>query len=1096
MEKRSIPEGLPHSALLRELVKKTEALGSVPSRTPAYLEWLKALRDRIAPELSYANVTFPFFTPHDESNHIHPLFILTERLLGSDVLESLNAAELFVLASSIYAHDWGMAVSEAEKKCILGLIDPSTADSFSLLNDDRSAFGKIIKENRIEKPRTLEDVPLKVWQAYIRNTHAARSARRVRAFFQAIDVNLGEAVALVSEGHNHDLELIRSFESALPLQGESANIRALALYLRLTDLFDLAQDRTPYALWKFISPEDAKSALEWDKHRALSPAVIEPFHKTARCIKVHGATEDLSVYAALEDLREHCDRQLRLSNGLLNELDDRYHLRLLYLEWKVEAKGFEPIIARFEFDRQAMIDILSDEIYQGDDHVFLRELLQNSIDAMRLRRALHESKGTGLAFDGAIKVKVEHQSEGRATVSWTDNGSGMNEFIVRDYLTTVGRSFYRSEDFQKLGVQMDPISRFGVGIMSCFIVTDSLEIVTRQDPQIESSAEALKIEVRSPNRYLRIQRCRPDALPQVGTTVKVFVGHFVQDREAKKTPAKLDVTGYLKEIAGFVEFPIYIEEDGKRTVILRPGAIARCPTTTDWEVFTLDCSFSWEDFFVPQDVPLVRDFFDEEKIIIRSSAKSPLFEGTISFPALKGDFDLRLYYDSPTKGGNAYMVMRRSEELTAFRVRGRHPSGLRSPEKPRSIDCSNLCRIYCDGVLVAGASSPDWARGGWDWPSTLRIVLNVRPSGKSKLDLSRHDMAVEEHDWRKILRQRYTDYFRRRMKRIIAEKSSPDALFQLVRLIASGFRDYKSLDKLISSIPIPLLVLEKSSGIAFVMSDSLLKDSVRVVPRFVTKDLAGKLFAGWTSNKWLDDRTVQIKWAGEPCIFADGMRFGGRLGSSFQYVEALHEAWLRASCDLSTVRFLSPGKKNYPPHMQEIWVPKRLCSHNGKKKDRLTVPVMAALKATAWFEGLGYEFSISRVPPKFVTFAEPFEKFFTAGWHYLNVRHPLVSALVECVSIIADGKSTGAIGQQHFGVIRDALRRLLWEDSPWDRYLFGREIEVKYEGVRQLFNLTSELGIFKFSIDPNWARGPINVPAVTEGGEIGAPIMSLREVGL
>ncbi|HYA40082.1 MAG TPA: hypothetical protein VEF34_02165, partial [Syntrophobacteraceae bacterium] len=188
MEKRSIPEGLPHSALLRELVKKTEALGSVPSRTPAYLEWLKALRDRIAPELSYANVTFPFFTPHDESNHIHPLFILTERLLGSDVLESLNAAELFVLASSIYAHDWGMAVSEAEKKCILGLIDPSTADSFSLLNDDRSAFGKIIKENRIEKPRTLEDVPLKVWQAYIRNTHAARSARRVRAFFQAIDV--------------------------------------------------------------------------------------------------------------------------------------------------------------------------------------------------------------------------------------------------------------------------------------------------------------------------------------------------------------------------------------------------------------------------------------------------------------------------------------------------------------------------------------------------------------------------------------------------------------------------------------------------------------------------------------------------------------------------------------------------------------------------------------------------------------------------------------------------------------------------------------------------------------------------------------------
>jgi hypothetical protein len=119
MAKRSIPIGLPHCALLRELVKKTAALKTAPSRTPAYLEWLKELRDRVAPELSYTIVTFPFFTPHDEQNHVHPLFTMAERLLGPDVLKSLNAAELFVLACSLYSHDWGMAVSEAEKKRIL-----------------------------------------------------------------------------------------------------------------------------------------------------------------------------------------------------------------------------------------------------------------------------------------------------------------------------------------------------------------------------------------------------------------------------------------------------------------------------------------------------------------------------------------------------------------------------------------------------------------------------------------------------------------------------------------------------------------------------------------------------------------------------------------------------------------------------------------------------------------------------------------------------------------------------------------------------------------------------------------------------------------
>ena len=79
-----------------------------------------------------------------------------------------------------------------------------------------------------------------------------------------------------------------------------------------------------------------------------------------------------------------------------------------------------------------MINLLSDEIYRGDHYVFLRELLQNSIDAIRLRQALHHSKKTGVTFEGAIHVKVEHQTDGRATVSWTDNGCGMSAFIVRN----------------------------------------------------------------------------------------------------------------------------------------------------------------------------------------------------------------------------------------------------------------------------------------------------------------------------------------------------------------------------------------------------------------------------------------------------------------------------------------------------------------------------------------------------------------------------------------------------------------------------------------------------------------------------------------
>jgi hypothetical protein len=1100
MAKGSIPVGLPRCVLLRELAKKTAVFRTAPSRTPAYLEWLKALRDRIAPELSYTNVTFPLFTPHDEQNHIHPLFVLAERLLGSDILQSLNATELFVLACSLYAHDWGMAVSEPEKKCLLGLVATSATDSFSLLGTDRSTFAKLLRDHRIGEARVLGDVPLELWQTHIRKTHAARSAHRVRAFFSAIDGNLGEAVALVSEGHNLDVERLRSFETALPLQGESANIRALALYLRLIDLFDLAQDRTPYALWNFISPEDPKSAEEWSRHRALSPVVIEQFQETSRCVKVRGATYDHRVYAALEDLREYCDSQLHVINGLLNELEPGYQPRLLHLDWKVEPKGFEPISVRFEFDRQAMIDVLSDEIYRGDRYVFLRELLQNSIDAIRLRRALHDSKNTGVTFDGAIHVKVEHQTEGRATVSWTDNGCGMSAFIVRNYLTVAGRSFYRSEDFQKLGVKMDPISRFGVGILSCFMVADQLEIVTRQDPQIESWAEALKIEVHNPKRHLRIQRYAPDALPSVGTTVKVFVGSLTSNDETNTVLAKLDVTGYLKDVAGFVEFPIYVEEDGRRTLILHPDCIASYGNTTGWEVVALDCSFAWQDFFVPQDTRRARDFFTEERITIKPNAKNPLFEGTISFPVLKEDIELRSHY-SGTYDEDAHMAIRGTTELGTIRIRRRWSSEQKRSGKARSSDCDNMCRIYCDGVLVAGASALDWVGGSWGWdnPSTFRLVLNIRRTAETKLDLSRHDIAAGEHNWSEFVLQRCVDSFRKRAKQIVADGSPQEALYRLARLVSYGSGFCKSLSELIGDIAIPLVVLEKTGDVTVVRSTKLMASLVNVVPKSLAERLSKTIFADWASRKWLQGKAIRIPWSGGPCVFAEHLTYLLRTGEpeSLSSVEQLHEDWLAASHDLTGVRLLSPGKKKEPPLVQEMWFPKKFHNRKSKECDQATVAVKTALKVNTDLAKLRHKFAY--YAPKFVEFAAPFERFFTAGWQYLNVLHPAVKALAECIKAIAEKQSAGTVTDHDLGTICDVLRTLFGERSRgWSikDYLSGSAIEEKSEEIRQLFDLTSKLEVFELSTDLPWATEPMNVPAVVGAGKLGAPILSLREVGL
>jgi len=202
--------------------------------------------------------------------------------------------------------------------------------------------------------------------------------------------------------------------------------------------------------------------------------------------------------------------------------DDRYRLDLYHIDWRVASRGFKPISIRFEFDRERMFEILSDEIYNGDPYVFLRELLQNSIDAIRMRYEVLLSKGIELKNFGVINVNVKHLDNGNAIITWNDDGIGMDEYIIRNYLAVAGKSYYRSLDFERQGLKMDPISKFGIGILSCFVVADKIEIETFKDPYLSTSRERLKIIIPAINKQFRIE-ILPQESAVVGTTVRIFV---------------------------------------------------------------------------------------------------------------------------------------------------------------------------------------------------------------------------------------------------------------------------------------------------------------------------------------------------------------------------------------------------------------------------------------------------------------------------------------------------------------------------------------------------------------------------------------------
>jgi hypothetical protein len=340
---------------------------------------------------------------------------------------------------------------------------------------------------------------------------------------------------------------------------EGVNLRALAVYLRLIDLLDLAEDRTPYVIWKFVAPRNARSKMAWDKHRALR-AVTCPRYQDGRVIRVDGSTDNHEVYAALEDLRIWCEKQFKGCNDILARMNDsRHKLDIYHIDWHVEARGFKKTSIGFQFDRERMFEILGNEIYQGDPYVFLRELLQNSIDAIRMRREIlrkHAKIEPGNL--GVIRVNVEHLENKDIIVTWSDDGIGMDEYIIQNYLAVAGKSYYRSPDFEKVGLEMDPISRFGIGILSCFIVANHVEIETYKDPNLLPRSEPLKITIPDQSKQFRVE-ILPEGCSEIGTTVRVFVeSRKITNCDENNHIDNLDVTEYLSIIAGFVEFPIMV----------------------------------------------------------------------------------------------------------------------------------------------------------------------------------------------------------------------------------------------------------------------------------------------------------------------------------------------------------------------------------------------------------------------------------------------------------------------------------------------------------------------------------------------------------
>jgi hypothetical protein len=202
---------------------------------------------------------------------------------------------------------------------------------------------------------------------------------------------------------------------------------------------------------------------------------------------------------------------------------------------------------------------MTEKLY-GHPSLAIRELLQNAWDALRHRKAIMK-RDDGVDWSGGL-VEFEHgvNEHGREFVYCVDNGVGMDQRIVRDFLVRAGRSYYRSPEFERerltfarVNADFDPCARFGIGFMSLFMLGEQIVIHTRRYGGSSSGlGDPLIVEINGLGSLIVLRRGADSQPP--GTSIRI-IGRRKPDRFATwKDQVRLVDTLYAFALAG--EFPV------------------------------------------------------------------------------------------------------------------------------------------------------------------------------------------------------------------------------------------------------------------------------------------------------------------------------------------------------------------------------------------------------------------------------------------------------------------------------------------------------------------------------------------------------------
>jgi len=490
---------------------------------------------------------FDEYTKHDIS-HIDYMLESLDWIIPTETQQKLTPADWLMITLSIYFHDLGMLVTKDEyenrhqsefpifKNGVLeGDYGLDYKDKVAHLSDDRVdrfLYQEMVRKNHAER--------IKDWILDESNSLAASYlpiTSEVKKLLGVLDDTFRRDLAIVCESHHlsdlDDLEKYKTNQQYGPSAEQIVNVHYAALILRTADLLHITSDRTPTIEFSLINPTDPISQEEWAKQMAVRTVRAQVKKNKEGAVDRSIQSDTVEILARFNDEKgffgliaylNYAAKQLKESYDHNRVAKTKYGVEYEF-PWKniddssIEAKDFEKKQFEFVLDQMKILDLLVGHTLYNDSSVVVRELTQNAIDATKLKLVeYHQEKN--LDYLPEISVKWEDK---KRELTFTDNGTGMTLEIIQNHLLTVGSSRYQADNFKKKYPDFSSISRFGIGLLTCFLIADDIDITTKS----QENDKAILLKIRKVHgkyllKYLTVDKLSEQIIPH-GTEIKLFV---------------------------------------------------------------------------------------------------------------------------------------------------------------------------------------------------------------------------------------------------------------------------------------------------------------------------------------------------------------------------------------------------------------------------------------------------------------------------------------------------------------------------------------------------------------------------------------------